>query len=350
MEQFMKEEFDYKRFFLLCIKRIWIVLISVLLCAGLFAGVYALNTKMNADEIYRCDGIYNIEFDMSLFNDTVQYYNDYTWNDVIDSDIIGGKVSERLGLDNSVVYGSTFVPTMSDIRIIHVYVDNRDPQLAADIQNEIAIALAEFGNDVVGFDSIEQWSTTEAVKVEKPFLIKRIVFSGIIIGLVFGILGLAIINTMDDSIYTLADAEKYTGVMPVAIFPKVINGGLNSKYFQKEKESVSACLKVVFDKAGLDGNAKVVCATLYDNAEIEEEYKEWLNTFGQVDYLINNNDAEFFDKLKMSKATILLVKYGNHDGNLIRARVSNLKKIGINVESILVMEGDLAFLRGYYGK
>lgn len=327
MEQFMKEKFDYKRFFLLNIKRIWIVFLGMALGAVIFAGSYYVKrVVLKNPDIYRVDGLYNIEFDMELYNDTIQYYNDYTWNDVIDSDVIGGTVADRLGINKDIVYSSTFVPTMSDIRIIHVYVDNDDAELAQQIQEEIRKALEEFGTNTPGFISVKNWSISEPIVVEKDFLIKRVAFIGILLGMVVGALYMKYINAMDDSVYTLKDAESFTGIIPAGY-------DIDS--------NISCILKGV-----VNNNTQAI--TLYETVADFSVINSILETCGMQELYTGMHDEAFYKKLENTDSVVAVVEYGKNDGMLINSEIEKLKLLGVNIATVIIANADAKFVKAYY--
>lgn len=331
MEQFMKEEFDFKRFFLLNIKRIWIVIVGSMLVAGLFLSFYQFARTINHKDVYRVDAIYNIEFDMDLYGDTIQYYNDFTWNDIIDSDVIGGQAAVRLGIDEAVIYEATFVPTMSDIRIIHVYVDSEDKELAAKIQGEIASSLYAFGNNTPGFLSIELWSISNPELIQEEVFTKRIFAFGLIVGFVLSVLYLFYKNAMDDSIYTLQDAKNYTGKTAIGI--------LTDKSSEEEINNIKLILKEL-------NSENIIGVKLYE--EQIDSTDEQLTKLGIKDTVVFGKDDNIYEKLK-DKETILLLKYGNDDGCHLRMAVDNMELAGVNIKASIVVAGDAGFLKKYYG-
>lgn len=324
MEHFMKERFDYKRFFLLNTKRIWIVVACVIIMAALFGGVYYINEAvLNSETTYRIDTIYNIEFDKDLYGDTIQYYNDFTWNDVIDSDIIGGVAAKIAGVDADKIYNATFVPTMSDIRLIHVYIDSKDINEAKLMEGALTEAIESFGKSTDGFVAIDKWSDTEAFAVKKDFLIGRVTVIGAILGLLLGISLLCYVNAMDDSVYTLNDAKCFTGVTAIGY----IYDGMSDD----EKNALTALIKK---------NAQASVIHLGDGNI--DSAKEILNAAGITEY------EESADTVTEAKEVILLIEYGKHDGCKINATVEKLNYLGVNIKASIITNADKTFIRKYY--
>ena len=163
-DEFMAERFDLRRFLLLSAGKVWWLLIGAVLGAVLAGGGYYLRHNMNsAPEVYRSDAMYYITFTEGEQDTTQLYYNDYTWNDVLDSDQIAGVAATMAGgITKEQIAAATRVPTMSDIRMIHVYVETGDPETAESIQNAMGIALGYFAHQTEGFEEIVQWDRQPA--------------------------------------------------------------------------------------------------------------------------------------------------------------------------------------------
>lgn len=286
MNDFMKEEFDFKRFFLINIKRIWILIAGTVIGAAIFGVIYFLNVKVfKADDVYRSNAMYHIILEPEKYEITRQYYNDATWNDVIDSDMIAGKVACDMGIDKQDIYDMTFVPTMSDISYIHLYVDGESKELVEDVQSKLSVALSDFASDDDQFIEITQVDVEDTFIVTKDYLIVRCSVVGGIIGLLLSILVLCAVSALDDSVYTIKDAKGITGA-----------------------------------------------PAFYDFEE--DKINEYLNSIG-----------EDKDSVKVCN-----IKYGNHDGNAIRRDCERLKESGKPYKLAIIEEASSSFIKAYYGK
>lgn len=336
-DSFLNGKFDIKRFIILNIKNAWILILGMILGMLVFTGIYyANNIIFNSEKIYRSDAIYNIDFDMDLYGDTIMYYNDFTWNDVIDSDAIAGKAAKKLGINNEIIYNSTFVPTMSDIRIIHVYVDNADPELAGKMQTAIAEAIEEFGSNTAGFLAINKISQTDSYEIQKELFTKRIAVFGMIVGFIIAIILLNYMDIMDSSVYTVADAYLYSYINPIGIY--------DDNMSDERKKNLENALKLL----NKDGLGSLVYLANEPNAGLKNMLKE-----AGYSGIYNANAENFYAEIENKDNFLLLLDMGNKDGNDIYDHVARIKACGKNIKSVLISAGsksDTRFLKAYYRK
>ncbi|MBR5421425.1 MAG: hypothetical protein IK115_09785 [Lachnospiraceae bacterium] len=216
----MDEGFDLRRFLLLGGRRAWVILPAALIGALLFSAFRFIKQEVYAPEpLYRNDTLYMIEFTEGLQEETQLYFNDYTWNEVIDSDRIAGvAVGMVEGVDRAALNAATTVPTMSDIRFFHVYVDYTDPQTADLIQNALEVTLGSFSFNARGFDSISVYTRGKAQRLFTPGTIHRWCIAGAIIGALVGCFVLAWLYILDDRIRLVRDVERAGGKCAGVIF------------------------------------------------------------------------------------------------------------------------------------
>lgn len=253
MNDYMLERVDYKRFVLINIKRIWIIIAGAVIGAALFAlGYYVKNTILASEPMYRNDAMYHIVFDVDRYELTQHYYNDYTWNDVIDSDKIAGVAAKKLNMDQTDIYEMTDVPTMSDITYFHLYVDAKEPELADKVQDALTDVLVEFAAEDEDFVSITRMDLNEASKIEKDNLSLRTTVAGGVIGLLFGFLLMCLLSAMDDAVYTIRDAKRIADVPVFYAFEEDKITEAKAKLSIDDK----MIIKVPFGKKGANGIAK----------------------------------------------------------------------------------------------
>ena len=261
MDDMMSESMDIKRFVLTVKKSIWKVFAAALIFAVLFAAAYLLAAFVLAKPFpYRSGALYYIDFDQRTASETQLYYNDYTWNDVIDSDMIAGRASQICGISKEEIAEAASTYTMSDIRMIRLYVDMPDAQTAEKVQEAIGTALAEFASEAEGFESITQWDHEEAREVIPEDHSKRWAVLGALTGIIAGFLLLMYDSAMDDRIYTEKDVKDLCGHSALAVlykdgsedkdsirklFAKVLAGcaAVSVSCFEKEDEALKEKVK-----------------------------------------------------------------------------------------------------------
>ncbi len=275
-ENFMAEGFDLRRFLLLATGKVWWLFIGAVIGALLFGGgYYAKHTLKAEPAVYRSDALYYIAFTEGKQDVTQLYYNDYTWNDVLDSDEVAGIAAMMSGgLTKEQIAAATRVPTMSDIRFIHVYVDDSDPEVAEQIQNAIGVALSYFSHQVDGIDEIAQWDRKEPEIYKDKNLINRWLIAGAVLGAVCALLGVAYVYVMDDKIRLEKDLYRIPGMRE-----KVVGSLFAQKSDAKEEQQLKERLAEIvgeqtqvklvgLEQAPGDAVEKMIRAALPEGVEI----------------------------------------------------------------------------------
>ncbi len=241
--------FDMKRFLLLCWRKLIITLVaSAVLGAALFLLADIVRVKVfHGEKMYRSEALYYITFDADNDGNIVHYYNDYTWNDVLDTDRIAGEAAQKLGLSKEEVAAATSIPTMSDIKMIKVYVDMRDAGAADRCQDAISTALADFGGSTEGFSSIEPWNRETVTELKVRGYYGRFAAAGAVIGIIFGVLLMMLKYSLDDSIRVSSDITTYCDV-PVAGI--IFKDESKSKTCEKARAELEENLKTIVSRYG----------------------------------------------------------------------------------------------------
>ena len=241
--------FDMKRFLLLCWRRFFVTLvISAVTGAILFFIADIVRVKaLHGDKLYRSEALYYITFDADNDGTIVHYYNDYTWNDVLDTDRIAGVAAKELGLSKEEGAAATSIPTMSDIKMIKVYVDMSDAGQAEKCQDAIGRALADFGSSTEGFTSIEAWNREAVTELKVRGYYGRFAAAGAVTGIIFGVLIMMLLYSLDDSVRVASDITSFSDVPAAGVLFK---GEVKSKACVKAGEELTANLKAIVSKSG----------------------------------------------------------------------------------------------------
>lgn len=266
--------FDMKRFLLLCWKNLFVTLvISAVAGAVLFliADIIRINV-FHGEKIYRSEAMYYITFDADNDGTIVHYYNDYTWNDVLDTDRIAGVAAQKLGLSKEEVAAATSIPTMSDIKMIKVYVDMRDADKADRCQDAIGEALADFGGSTEGFTSIEAWNRETVTELKVRGYYGRFAAAGAVVGIIFGVLLMMLRYSLDDSVRIPSDIRAY---MDVPVAGVLFEGEAKGKECVKAEKELADNLKVLGEQS--DGIRLFFAGTYADDKTLQESIKNRLN-------------------------------------------------------------------------
>ncbi|MDE6744238.1 MAG: hypothetical protein K2J95_10215 [Lachnospiraceae bacterium] len=352
-DHFLQEKFDNRRFLLLNVNKIWQIAVGAVAGACLFAFLYYLKTDiLQGEPLYRAQTLYGITFDREQVDNIHDYYNDYTWNEILDSDQIAGRAAGKLGdLSKEEVAAATTIPTMSDIRFIWVYVDMESREQADRVMAAVGEALQEFALATDGFTEIAVWDVKETGQIREISLIGRMTVGGAVIGALAACFIICFASAMDDSVYTEQDAEERLGVPPAGVIMK--SGKQQPEFFEKElMENLKKLLgdKLSEEKIGIIGilSADSVCGF---SAEREKEYlKEVLEkcfpNAEVVEASVEQTEGEDADL----DASILPVPYGKKNGKTLELVWKDLSLQERLPDAVVIVGADEKFYRRYYRK
>lgn len=377
-DSFLQEKFDNRRFFLLNLNKIWQIAVGAAVGACLFAFLYYLKTDLlQGEPIYRARTLYEITFDREQEGNIHDYYNDYTWNDILDSDRIAGSAAAKLGdISKEEIAAATTIPTMSDIRFIWVYVDMESREQADRVMAAISESLKEFALTTDGFSKITVWDEKETAEVREDSLIGRMTVAGAVIGALAACFVIVLTNAMDDSVYTRRDAEEKFGVIPAGVIMK--SERKQPEFFEKElADNLQKLLGEKFDIDDINKTRKIgllwadpVCGI---SAGREQEYlKEVLSGYFPKADIVDFSagfagqpekpDGDLSDKkkeenvpgryqaLRETDAYILLVPYGGKNGAALELMWKDLTLQECLPDAVVIVGADDRFYRHYYRK
>ncbi len=215
---------DFYQMWKLYIKRWWISVITIILCAAAAYGmvnyvltpVYKANTTLyigkNVDQ--KTDLTYN---DIMLGSQLVKDYRE-----LVISRMVSKKVIEELGLKNisaGQLSGMFMVSSKNDTRVIEISTENSDPQLAMDITNKVAEIFKTKVVEIMKVENVQIIDKAELPVVPvKPEKVKYMSIS-VLLGICLGILIIFLINSFDDSIKTVDEVSKYVDLPVIGTIP-----------------------------------------------------------------------------------------------------------------------------------
>lgn len=314
LDERMKEGMDLKRF-VLCLLRKWWVIIAAALAGAVFAGgVYGIMT--DKEPLYQARVQYFINFDLAEDGKIQDYFNAYTWDGILKSDLFTEPVAEELSdVDTETLTAAVEVEGMSDIRLMPVKYTAGAVELADRIAAAYNKALIQFGEEKIGMASIEIWDETPAQLVKEPSKAFRAVLLGTVIGLFAGFLGLAIFYVLEDAFYTEKDVEDRFGVPVLGIRTRK----KNRAFVEEERLNLKKLGDISLTETELT---------------VFEPFRE---------------KGAAACELMGEEQLILLVPWGKRNGTILDHALRFLKKQDIKVAGVILTDADDGFLKHYYG-
>ena len=376
-EDYKNRGMDLKRFTLYFQKKIWIILLLILVGGMIGAISYRMIRTMKMPVEYESVSKLYITFNQDENGDVYQYYNGYTWNELLDTDPILIAIMNHLtGYEEEEVKDAASAEILSDIRLLTITVKGDSEKMVREIQAAVEEGLADYA------DQSEELRKIVTIRSDMP---KRIYWSddttkALIAGAVlFGLVSFFVFGFMyvlDDGVYVQADVERRYPYKALGIMTR------NQKGLQPFVRELKADLLYVmgdsrdmllldmdnhgelrqadmdkllnWEEGGTLGGDKDIGGKLVwhvrkededeEDEDILPEPKEWKIT------VFNESDMgeEQCAAIRKNGGVILLIPFGNDVSRKTERMLSFLKNQDCNVYGIIVTEADEEYLNRYF--
>lgn len=203
---YRKEPFDFKLFLLKMLGKWYQFLLCTLAGAVIFGGGYYLYKVVYAPaREFQAVSVYYIEYAKDpVLDEPYSYFNEYTLNSWITTDVFLDEVLPRLSAEVTreqvTEYVTLTVP--SDVRVIRLTVETADPKLTMELLTAYDTAFETFAQAQREIDRIvPQDISKQAVQIKADIRTQRAVILGGVLGLFAGSMYIVLKYLSDDSIY-----------------------------------------------------------------------------------------------------------------------------------------------------
>ena len=345
-EKFWREGMDGKRFALCSFRRFWFFGAAGILGAAVSAGLYLLITvALAGPPEYQVFSQYRIYFDSEKYGEIQDYYNAYTWGEIMKTDEVVDYVMEALpgGITKEQVKASVSVGAMNDVKIMPLTITTQDPELSETIAEAYVYGLDRFGHSIEGLSGMDCWLLEDAQEVPRGTKAGNAALLGLILGVAAGFFAWLIWYCLDDSIYLEADFENRYGIPVLGVLTEK-----RDAFLQKELETALAVrLKgqervCVVDAAQAAGRRESASAGSRPKDESVKNGPEWEECLWPFD----EGAAE---RMRRS-GVLLMLPWGKGSGRMAGRLVNGLEKLEVPVVGAVIYGAKDGFLRAYYGK
>ena len=319
---FMNEGIDIKRLFLCLWMKIGYILV-ITLAGALLCGVCYVFARETTKPVYQSISKFYLQFAHDPNGDVVQYYNGFTWNDLLHSDMILNHVIAAME-DNGIsgkltkeeLRDNTFKgEILSDLRLLTITFSAENMEKTALIQKSMETGLLEFAVSRQEIISMELIHSTEPKRLVWENNLYRALILGAVLSLLLALIIWWVYYILDDSLYTIHDADKR---YPYLIFGILLKGETIETadlYFKETKENFAMILKD-------EGNP----------------------------YFLSVEAVPYPDGIDLRKATgvVIQVPFGNRNGKLVERCINYLRNLDIEILGLVITEAEEKFLNLYY--
>lgn len=385
-EKFWQEGMDGKRFALCLFKKGWIILAAALAGAAAAAGIYLFAALvLGGKPEYQVFSQYRIYFDKEKYGEIEDYYNAYTWGEIMKTDQVVDFVMEALpeGISKAQVKASVSVGQMNDVKIMPLYITTQDAGLSQEIAKAYVYGLDRFAKSIEGLSGMQCWTVEPATQVPRATKTLNAFMFGGILGAVLSFLVLVFFYILDDSIYLEEDFAKR---FPIPVLG-LLTRGKDADYLEELKGNAAFLLKGSKRICLVDGSCLKQTGRMEKTEQTEEtgqtektgrtgktghETGQGAATgasavpsscreAGELLSAAAGENAETFvtawpfgekevRMLHSADSVVLAVPCGFGNGRALFHLAAQLEKLGITAAGAVLTDADDKFLRAYYGK
>lgn len=370
-EEYRNREMDLKRLVLFFQKKLWLVIMLVILGATAGGILYQMLHSMKMPVEYQAVSKLYISFGHDESGEVYQYYNGYTWNDLLDTDSIMDLVMMYLpGYEKEQVMEATTAEILSDIRLLTITVRGEEEKFVREISRATENGLKEFGRES---EELEQIKVIRSGVPQRVYWDDRTSAACITGAVILGVISLLVIGfnyALDEAVYVQEDIEKRYGVKALGILTRSQKGlepyarelKANIRYAVGEKKAFAVVdmdnhadlrgseLERILNREAMEvfggGHTREEEDFGWNFAKEEEQLPEgeWkVTAFGE-----NVLSEEECRQLREIGGVILLLPFGVDVGRKTSRILSLLKNQDCPVIGMVVAQADEEFLNRYY--
>lgn len=270
------------------------------------------------------------------------YYNDYTWNDVVGTDLILGRMMDELGAgyDRAKVKSMINADILSDVRYLTITVTGQKESEVSEISQAFCNAICEFGKNMDEFDDIYKIQDNEIEKKRPEYFTQRAAFLGMIIFLGCGVFFIALGFIAGSRFYAKTDVIKFLETNPLGITFK--NGSksrhkLNAIYAERLIDNL---------KELLNENNKICLLDAADGADA----RIFLENLKSLDADIDMSAFCIYERrnAENNAAIVAIVPFGKIYREKITDEINDALMHGREISGAILTECDMRWVEMYY--
>lgn len=370
-EEYLNRGMDLKRLVLYLQKRIWLAVVLAVLGATCGGVIYQVARSVKMPVEYEAVSKLYISFGHDESGEVYQYYNGYTWNDLLDTDPILDLVMQELpGYEREKVMEATTAEILSDIRLLTVRVRGEDEKFVREIRSALESGLREYARDS---EELDQIKVIRSGVPERVYWDDRTTSACVAGGVLLGMLSLIVIGfhyVLDESIYVQEDIEKRYHCKALGILTRNQKGlqpyarelKANIHYTLGDKRTFAILdmadhadtrrleIERLLDREGLEAYSSSAYEEVGLNWSVPKEEDE-SGKSSEWDVLAFNANVLSEDECRQIReagGVMLLLPFGTDTGRKTARILSFLKNQDCRVLGMIIAQADEEFLNRYY--
>lgn len=365
-----KEPFDMRLFWLLCVRRIWVVLAGALAGMAFAGGIYYVkNVTLGGVIPYTMESKYYLEYAVDPSDQqTYSYFASYTWNDLLKSEAMMAEMLGKLNFSMTAEeLAASFEPELiSDLRICYIRTTHEDPEKVREIDRAAGEAMVAVGEKQRELREVSLMDRGEPALAMPDLRTLRACVLGAALGAFAALFGLGIHEILEERIQVPGTLARRYGV-PVAGY--VSREGKPSGELavqlacllrDKRRIGVTAVngeldlkgLTEVLGKAQEQDGASPGTAQEQDGASPGTAQEQGVSRgkagereYREIPCLFQAPEAG--ESLREQEGVLLAVQAGVDRGKAIEEILRQLGQLGISVDAMILAMADDRLIRHY---
>ena len=328
--EYSREPVDYRLLWLRFFRKIWILPVAVAVGVILAAAChFYTRTAARGGRTYQAESIFYVEFTENARGEE-DYYNYFTWGEVIHTDFFMDYVYEKMGgeLSKDEIVSYITATVESDVRYLYVRCDTHSPELSVRLASVMEEVVPEFADVRKEIQKIEVAKTGDSARDSSKLRIGNACFLGAGLGLGISMLWILAVLIMDTAVYLPAAVEKryHITCLGAPFMPEFVP---NWKHVLKDAVRVA---KVFVDEDFQEEGYAVP----------EDEGRKVISCRNPVEH------PEELDKIRECEAVLLVLKAGRRNDKIFERLLEQLGRQDISVTAVILASADKKLLSAYY--
>lgn len=328
--EYSREPVDYRLLWLRFLKKIWMIPVAVLAGVVLVGACHLfVKTVARGGRTYQAESIFYIDFAEDTRGEEYDYYNYFTWGEVIHTDFFMDYVYEKMSGELSVEEIASYITATvdSDVRYLYVRCNTHSPELSVKLASIMEEVVPKFADIRKEMSSIEIAKTADNAKDSSKIRLGNACFLGGCLGLGLSMFLILIVLIVDPAIYIPSAVEKryHITCLGAAFMPEFAP---NWKYVL--------------------GDA-VKIAKVYADEDFQEEHSIQGDTERTIVSCRNPVEhPEELERIRECEKVLLVLRAGRKNNKAFERLIEQLGRQNIKITAVILADTDEKLLSAYY--
>ncbi len=362
--RYAREPINYRLFFLNILKKIWIFPLAAIAGAVIVGGVYCLvNFGIKDGYRYQARTIYYVTYATDAEGMEYDYYNYFTWQELIHTDYFTEGLSKALGgsLSKDEIIRDTFATVESDVRYLYTKSSAGNVDDAIKLEKEVQklmLAFPESRKEIESIVIVDEPGVDDTEDISLIF-VKRAVIFGAVIGLIAAVILSIFYACVDTSVYLPSTLETRYGI-PALGAPSMKEFEANCKKYLSDKKKVGFIeadetpdkIKAIYageeEDVSLDIRSMKKLIKQTAGESLLDSIPGDFEKVGLENPVSEKAGEDAYTKIRECDGLVIIVRAGAHNGKRVERLIEQLSRQEIKPTAFVLSQEDEWLIKAYY--